>query len=242
MNPSRGGDSGAWESWAAALPRPRRGNNVPGSRAVGGTDPAVAVRTRIAADIRRHGRESAFVRVRPGVFGLRRAHGSKAIETMARTSEDSGEGAPDNQTGLRVQVPYFPEYLAVRDILRVWAARPRNQVTNLRAAIIELQGTRKSAVDWTDPMAWIPDRLHGADRELAQAIWDQSNGTVNPRHVYGHWLLSQQCGGQWSRQRSSPGELARQHLRLAWHRSRLLTVRGWWICWLNTVLECASER
>ena len=36
-----------------------------------------------------------------------------------------------------------------------------------------------------------PDRLKGGDRELAQDIWDQSKGAVNPRYTYGHWLLAQ---------------------------------------------------
>ena len=99
---------------------------------------------------------------------------------MAGASDDSGDGARDHQTGLRVRVPYFPKYSEVRAILRVWAGRPRNQVTNLRAAIIEMQGTRKSALDWTDPMAWIPERLHGADRELAQAIWGRVERNCKP--------------------------------------------------------------
>ena len=32
------------------------------------------------------------------------------------------------------------------------------------------------------------------DRELASAIWTTSGKTVNPRHTYGHWLLSQKYG------------------------------------------------
>ena len=79
-------------------------------------------------------------------------------------------------------------------MLRVWPGRPREQVTGLRSTIIELRGTPKATVDWTDPTTWIPKRLNGDDRELAQAIWDKSNGEVNPRHTYGHWLLAQRYG------------------------------------------------
>ena len=102
--------------------------------------------------------------------------------------------APEEQPGLRVRVPYFPEYSEVRHLLRVWSGRPRTEVTSLRAAIIEMRGTRKAAVDWTDPGRWIPDRLRGRHRELAQAIWEESSESVNPRHVYGHWLLAQRYG------------------------------------------------
>ena len=99
-----------------------------------------------------------------------------------------------NDSMLRVRIPYFPLYSELRDLLRVWRGRPRDQVTGLRATIIGLQGTRTSSVDWTDPAAWIPARLTGSARELARAIWEESNGMVNPRHTYGHWLLAQRYG------------------------------------------------
>jgi restriction system protein len=49
-------------------------------------------------------------------------------------------------------------------------------------------------VDWTAPASWIPERLAGSERELAQAIWERSQGSVNPRYTYGHWLLAQRYG------------------------------------------------
>ena len=104
-----------------------------------------------------------------------------------------GEAA-DNDVNLRVRVPLFPVYSELRHLLHVWPGRPRKQVTGLRAKIVELRGTPKDTVDWTDPAAWIPKRLNGDDRELAQAIWDKSNGEVNHRHTYGHWLLAQRYG------------------------------------------------
>ena len=57
-----------------------------------------------------------------------------------------------------------------------------------------LTGTPQNPVDWSDPAAWIPERLTGEDRELAHAVWEESEGQVNPRHTYGHWLLSQNYG------------------------------------------------
>ena len=82
-------------------------------------------------------------------------------------------------------------YSELRHLLRVWPGHPKGQVTGLRAAVLKLGGTRKYSVDWTDPATWISERLDGSDRELAQAIWTRSKGAVNPRHIYGHWLLAQ---------------------------------------------------
>ena len=101
-----------------------------------------------------------------------------------------GDTAIDN-ANLRVRVPLFPVYSELRHLLRVWPGCSRKQVTGLQAAINELRGTPQKTVDWTDPGTWIPKRLKGGDRDLAQAIWDRSKGAVNPRHTYGHWLLAQ---------------------------------------------------
>ena len=79
-------------------------------------------------------------------------------------------------------------------VLPVWSGRSRKQITGLRATVNQLWGTPQKTVDWTDPDSWIPERLAGGDRELAQAIWNSSGGTVNPRHVYGPWLLANRCG------------------------------------------------
>jgi restriction system protein len=45
-------------------------------------------------------------------------------------------------------------------------------------------------VDCTKPDIWIPERLKWDDQELAAAIWQKTEGQVNPRHIYGHWLLA----------------------------------------------------
>ena len=107
---------------------------------------------------------------------------------------DEAAVSGNGDANLRVRVPHFPVYSELRHLLRVWRGRPRKQVTGLRATIIVLRGTRKYSVDWTDPATWISERLNDSDRELAQAFWDQSNGAVNPRHIYGHWLLAQRYG------------------------------------------------
>ena len=111
--------------------------------------------------------------------------------TSAQTGREAEEpDASGNETDLRVRVPFFPVYSELRQLLRIWPGHRQKQVTGLGTAISEQRGTPKKTADWTDPATWIPERLSGGDRELAQAIWDGSNGTVNPRYTYGPWLLA----------------------------------------------------
>lgn len=158
--------------------------------------PAASLNATIAVDIKRKGKDSEFVRVRPGVFGLRGLH-EPAAQAAAQPSSSQapadGEDAEavGDDANLRVRIPLFPVYSELRHLLRVWPGFPRKQVTGLRATVNDLRGTPQKTVDWTEPAAWIPERLNGGDRELAQAIWDRSKGAVNPRHTYGHWLLAQ---------------------------------------------------
>lgn len=160
------------------------------------TTPAASLNATIAVDIKRKGQGSAFVRIKPGVFGLRGVHEAALPALMLQPSSasegDDGE-APDSEgdANARVRIPLFPVYSELRHLLRIWPGFPRKQVTGLRATVNELRGTPQKTVDWTDPATWIPERLKGGDRELAQAIWDGSKGSVNPRHTYGHWLLAQ---------------------------------------------------
>lgn len=61
---------------------------------------------------------------------------------------------------------------------------------SLRTRVKSLWGDPQHPVDWTDPDTWIPERLSGEDKELASFIWTKTGKRVNPRHMYGHWLLS----------------------------------------------------
>ena len=162
-----------------------------------GKTPEATVHSRLAVDIKRNGTKSVFVRVRPGVFGLRVLFADEATteQINAIISEDTANIAvvePNkDDSEQRVRTPLFPTYREVRQLLRVWPGRPRKQITGLQATLSELRGTPQNTVDWTDPDAWIPERLAGDDRDIADAIWNISGKTVNPRHTYGHWLLCQ---------------------------------------------------
>ncbi len=89
----------------------------------------------------------------------------------------------------KVRTPIFPLYSTVRQLLAILPGVPKAQVTGMISAIHEQMGTPQKPVDWTDPDSWIPDRLSGADRQLAQRIWDESAQQANPRHIYGAYLL-----------------------------------------------------
>ncbi len=157
--------------------------------------PAASLNAMIAVDIKRNGNKSDFVRVRPGIFGLRGVHAAGAkTEAPPRANpktDDSVTVTEKDETEQRVRTPLFPTYREVRHLLKVWPGRPRKQITGLQATFGELRGTPQNTVDWTDPDAWIPERLSGDDQDLASAIWTQTGRSVNPRHTYGHWLLSQ---------------------------------------------------
>ena len=50
-------------------------------------------------------------------------------------------------------------------------------------------GTPQKPVDWSNPDEWIPQRLTGSDQSLAMRIWDKSQKSLNPRHIYGAYLF-----------------------------------------------------
>jgi hypothetical protein len=150
----------------------------------------------IAVDIKRNGTKSEFMRVRPGVFGLRALHAVAATPDLAPEELTPGEDGlaaekSQDETEHRVRTPLFPTYAEVRHLLRIWPGRPRKQVTGLQATLADLRGTPQNTVDWTEPDQWIPERLKDAGRELAEAIWAGSGKAVNPRHTHGHGLLVQ---------------------------------------------------
>ena len=158
--------------------------------------PEASVEASITGDIKRHGTKSEFIRLRPGLFGLRELHApgvtGNDLASLDQDAPNHGHAGQEiNEIEQRVRTPLFPSYRIVRHLLRIWAGRPRKQVTGLEATLHKLSSTPQNPVDWTDPGAWIPQRLTGEGRELANAIWTCSNNTVNPRHTYGTWLLSQ---------------------------------------------------
>ena len=104
--------------------------------------------------------------------------------------EETGRTGPDGNPR-RVRVPWFPVYGELRHLLRIWDGFTKSHITGLQSTLARRRGTPQKPVDWRDPDSWIPDKLDGEDRKLAQAIWNESGQSVNPRHTTGHWTLSQ---------------------------------------------------
>ncbi|MDP9309326.1 MAG: restriction endonuclease [Chloroflexota bacterium] len=92
---------------------------------------------------------------------------------------------------LKVRVPAFPTYTEVRTLLPILDGVAKSAVLDMLNAIFEQTGTPQDPVDWTDPNAWIDERLTGAEADLAHRIWEESKSTVNPRHMRGsYWLIN----------------------------------------------------
>lgn len=143
-----------------------------------GATPEATVNSQISREIVRNGDQSEFIRVRAGVFGLRRLQ-----------EESENDGANTEERHLRVRIAFLPLYSQVRCLLQIWPGFQAKQVTGMLTTLHALMGTPQKPVNWTSPADWIPERLQGSDRELAQAIWERSDGAVNPRYVRGHWFL-----------------------------------------------------
>ena len=80
-------------------------------------DPAASLNARIAMDIKRKGKQSAFFRLKPGVFGLRGLHESPVSGDLGKEPEDLDFDGGSDQ---RVRVPLFPTYAELRHLLSVW--------------------------------------------------------------------------------------------------------------------------
>ncbi|MFP3943289.1 MAG: restriction endonuclease [Alphaproteobacteria bacterium] len=100
----------------------------------------------------------------------------------------------NNDNGHIVRAPLFPPYGRVRHLLRIWDGVPVVEVRDMINAIREQTGTPQDPVDWSKPDDWIGERLDGANAVLAWRIWQESGGAVNPRHVYGPYLLIRGTG------------------------------------------------
>lgn len=88
-----------------------------------------------------------------------------------------------------VRTPLFPLYSEVRQLIALFEGTTKDAVWAMIKALFDQTGTPQNAVDWSNPDEWIETRLQGENRTLARKIWDGSNHTVNPRHVYGSYLF-----------------------------------------------------
>ena len=88
-----------------------------------------------------------------------------------------------------IKIPLYPEYSTVTSLLKIINGESVHDFKNMWNTIWGLRGTPQNTVDWTNPDLWIPERLTGKDKEIAQKIWLESNKTVNPRWTRGNQFL-----------------------------------------------------
>lgn len=153
-----------------------------GFLATQGKTPEATLNAQLSVAIRDQGEQSVFVRVDPGIFGLRRwlADGVLKLENL--------------QSNRRSLVPHYPSYDQVRDVLPIWDGAPDGAITRMRNAMWAHTGTPQDQADWTDPDVWIDERLDGEAKEWATRTWQGSQKRVSPRYVVGHWLLISNAG------------------------------------------------
>jgi restriction system protein len=74
-------------------------------------------------------------------------------------------------------------------VLRVLDGVAKAAVLAMLNAIWDQVGTPQHPVAWGDPDSWIGQRLHGDDARLAERIWRETEGAVNPRYLRGAYLF-----------------------------------------------------
>lgn len=86
-----------------------------------------------------------------------------------------------------IRVSELPIYEEIQLLLPIWDSQGKDEIYTMMKAIWQQTGTPQDPVDWTEPDQWIPARLSGQDAELAMHTWQGSQGTINPRHLSGHY-------------------------------------------------------
>ena len=85
----------------------------------------------------------------------------------------------------KVRTPWFPPYSIVGQLITILDGVSKARVADMMSSIWEQRGTPQNPTDWSDPDAWITERLTGESFLLARQIWEESNRTVNPRYIQG---------------------------------------------------------
>ena len=90
----------------------------------------------------------------------------------------------------RSPTPLFPTYVAVRQFMTLLDGTSHVAYQAMAGAIWDQRGNPQAQVDWSNPDEWIPERLTGAERDLAQRLWQASQRTLNPRYTRGCWYFA----------------------------------------------------
>jgi restriction system protein len=90
----------------------------------------------------------------------------------------------------RSPTPGIPVYPNARHFLRTIEGVPYPLYRSTYNAIWAQRGSPQEQADWTDPDAWISERLEGEEERLALRIWQKSKHELNPRYLRGSWYLA----------------------------------------------------
>ena len=71
----------------------------------------------------------------------------------------------------KVRTPWFPPYSFVGHLLMILDGVSKARVADMMSAIWDQRGTPQNPTDWSDPDAWITERLTGEAALLARRIW-----------------------------------------------------------------------
>lgn len=89
----------------------------------------------------------------------------------------------------KVRTPIFPVYSDVRHLLRILPGVAKTELTGMISDLLNQMGTPQNPVDWSDPDAWIDERLTGTSAVLARRIWVESGNSLNPRYTRGPYFF-----------------------------------------------------
>ncbi len=85
--------------------------------------------------------------------------------------------------------PLYPEFHKVKLLMKAIDGVSSETFQTMWDTIWGLRGTPQNPMDWKKPDEWIPERLSGKTKALAERIWENSGKIVNPRHVWGPKFL-----------------------------------------------------
>ena len=89
--------------------------------------------------------------------------------------------AQSSHTGQTLSSPTLAE---IASAVRVLDGEPVQRVRELMNTIFQQAAGGPPSLDWSDPECWIDARLSDELQALARRIWEGSDKTLNPRHLY----------------------------------------------------------
>ena len=115
-----------------------------------------------------------------------RLTGEEVADVMADTWLAALKKGVGSMAQRRSLTAWLPSYSDAQSFLRIIKGTSYRALKRMIATVASETGTPQSPVNWSDPGAWIPDRLHGDDQTLALRLWTESDQVINPRYCRGH--------------------------------------------------------